>query len=166
MTHRTGTPLAQNKNLTLKQKLDSPHRNLGRHRCCEKHPMPRLSFHVLKSLRQPAVPLTRIPPPNITGVVPRRTILQSMRKTTSPFVALLPFPHPMLLRSIPFLRASTTPMVSPVVVHSRHRSRGTEYQPSQRKRKRKHGFLARKRSVGGRKILERRRTKGRAHLTH
>jgi large subunit ribosomal protein L34 len=72
----------------------------------------------------------------------------------------------MLLRSMPPLCASPTAMFSPVVVHSRHQSRGTEYQPSQRKRKRKHGFLARKRSVGGRKILERRRTKGRAHLTH
>lgn len=72
----------------------------------------------------------------------------------------------MLLRSMPPLCASMTPIFSPVVVHSRHQSRGTEYQPSQRKRKRKHGFLARKRSVGGRKILERRRTKGRAYLTH
>ncbi|KAF8271505.1 ribosomal protein L34, partial [Lactarius quietus] len=52
------------------------------------------------------------------------------------------------------------------VVQARHRSRGTEYQPSQRKRKRKHGFLARKRSVGGRKILERRKEKGRRHLSH
>ncbi|KAF8070258.1 ribosomal protein L34, partial [Lyophyllum atratum] len=48
----------------------------------------------------------------------------------------------------------------------RHAQRGTEYQPSQRKRKRKHGFLARKRSLGGRKILGRRLNKGRKYLTH
>ncbi|KIM31281.1 hypothetical protein M408DRAFT_327543 [Serendipita vermifera MAFF 305830] len=48
----------------------------------------------------------------------------------------------------------------------RHGSRGTEYQPSQRKRKRKHGFLARKRTKGGRAILARRRAKGRKFLSH
>ena len=48
----------------------------------------------------------------------------------------------------------------------RFAARGTEYQPSQRKRKRKHGFLARKRSLGGRKILIRRMTKGRKFLSH
>ena len=124
--------------------------------------MPRLSFHVFKLLRQPAVSLTRIPAPNFVGVVSRQTTLQS----PSRFTTLLPFHHPMLLRSTPPLCASLTPTFSPVMVHARHRSRGTEYQPSQRKRKRKHGFLARKRHVGGRKILERRRTKGRAYLTH
>lgn len=44
--------------------------------------------------------------------------------------------------------------------------RGAEYQPSQRKRKRRHGFLARKRSLHGRKILVRRMIKGRKYLSH
>jgi large subunit ribosomal protein L34 len=48
----------------------------------------------------------------------------------------------------------------------RFAARGTEYQPSQRKRKRKHGFLARKRSLGGLKILIRRMAKGRKFLSH
>ncbi|KAG9316532.1 ribosomal protein L34-domain-containing protein [Chiua virens] len=48
----------------------------------------------------------------------------------------------------------------------RFASRGTEYQPSQRVRKRKFGFLARKRTPSGRKILQRRRAKGRMFLSH
>ncbi|KAG1895566.1 ribosomal protein L34-domain-containing protein [Suillus fuscotomentosus] len=48
----------------------------------------------------------------------------------------------------------------------RFASRGTEYQPSQRKRKRKHGFLARKKTATGRKIIARRLLKGRRFLSH
>ncbi|KAF8554708.1 hypothetical protein OG21DRAFT_1412055 [Imleria badia] len=48
----------------------------------------------------------------------------------------------------------------------RFASRGTEYQPSQRVRKRKYGFLARKKTPGGRKVLQRRRAKGRMFLSH
>ncbi|KAI6119845.1 ribosomal protein L34-domain-containing protein, partial [Pisolithus croceorrhizus] len=48
----------------------------------------------------------------------------------------------------------------------RFASRGTEYQPSQRRRKRKHGFLSRKKTANGRKILQRRLAKGRLALSH
>ncbi|GAA6016657.1 hypothetical protein JCM10207_000137 [Rhodosporidiobolus poonsookiae] len=43
---------------------------------------------------------------------------------------------------------------------------GAEYQPSQVKRKRTHGFLARRRTRNGRKILTRRWMKGRKYLSH
>jgi len=39
------------------------------------------------------------------------------------------------------------------------------YQPKKRKRAKKHGFLKRKRNAGGRKVLKKRRAKGRSKLT-
>lgn len=48
----------------------------------------------------------------------------------------------------------------------RFKSRGNTYQPSTLKRKRTFGFLARLRSKNGRKILSRRKAKGRWYLTH
>ena len=43
---------------------------------------------------------------------------------------------------------------------------GQEYQPSTLRRKRRYGFLKRLRTIGGRKILQRRMMKGRKYLTH
>ncbi|WFD20192.1 hypothetical protein MCAP1_002436 [Malassezia caprae] len=62
------------------------------------------------------------------------------------------------------LLARTLPVPSTVGV--RYTTYGAEYQPSQRKRKRKHGFLARLRSRTGKKILVRRRAKGKVFVSH
>ena len=43
---------------------------------------------------------------------------------------------------------------------------GQEFQPSRRRQKRKHGYLHRKSTPSGRKILARRIAKGRSTLSH
>ncbi|CAI5760006.1 unnamed protein product [Candida verbasci] len=48
----------------------------------------------------------------------------------------------------------------------RFNTRGNTYQPNQTQRKRKFGFLARRKTKGGQKVLARRRAKGRWFLSH
>lgn len=78
-----------------------------------------------------------------------------------PFLHALRFPSYHLNPSSSSILGALSPLGQ-----MRFAQRGMEYQPSQRKRKRKHGFLARKRSQDGRKILLRRLAKGRKYLSH
>lgn len=63
-------------------------------------------------------------------------------------------------------KSNTTVTDTVNIFQKRFNTRGNTYQPSTLKRKRKLGFLARIKSVSGRKILKRRTQKGRWYLTH
>ncbi|KAF1824554.1 uncharacterized protein K489DRAFT_184907 [Dissoconium aciculare CBS 342.82] len=67
--------------------------------------------------------------------------------------------------SFPTIESSTLPAPGASLTLVRGAKRDT-FNPSHRKRKRKLGFLARMRDRHGRKILERRRLKGRNTLSH
>ena len=105
-----------------------------------------------------------------SGIQHLANCLHSMLSTTlfSSFIRATRTIHPTLFtgaRITSSLRWAL-PLRLTDITSVRFASRGTEYQPSQRVRKRKYGFLARKKTPGGRKILQRRRAKGRMFLSH
>ncbi|KZT19893.1 hypothetical protein NEOLEDRAFT_1141400 [Neolentinus lepideus HHB14362 ss-1] len=119
--------------------------------------MPRILKQVAQLLaRPPALPHASSVVSTLTGL--HRP--SSQRLTPLPFA--LAFQSSSLLTPSFVGRSSALLQLNQV----RWGSRGTEYQPSQRVRKRRHGFLARKKSQHGPKILARRRAKGRKFLSH
>ncbi|KAL7421519.1 hypothetical protein Q5752_003288 [Cryptotrichosporon argae] len=117
--------------------------------------------------------LTRLP-----ATTPAVTPLRFAASTPSPSPFLSPLARPFSVRpaaASPLLctptRAAPTPLPFLPPAFARTQARaityGREYQPSQRKRKRKHGFLVRAKGGRlGRAILSRRRAKGKRFLSH
>ncbi|GAC72352.1 mitochondrial ribosomal protein L34 [Moesziomyces antarcticus T-34] len=124
--------------------------------------MPRISpFRAL--VRLPTVaPTTR------TLAAPIRTpALRANTTTYSPLLARLAPRTPLTAPpSVLALVAAQTPAVAASAAQTRCVTYGSEYQPSQRIRKRRHGFLARNKTKNGRKTLMRRRFRGKAKLSH
>ncbi|KAJ7045356.1 ribosomal protein L34-domain-containing protein [Mycena alexandri] len=109
---------------------------------------------------RPLLQLLARPPPLPNAIAPRAILAGTVLQHTP-----LRLARPQFLPL--FVPAVCTP--SPVLAslqQLRYAKMGHEFQPSQRVRKRRHGFLARKKSLGGRKIIARRRAKGRKYLTY
>ncbi|KAF2769299.1 60S ribosomal protein L34 [Teratosphaeria nubilosa] len=65
----------------------------------------------------------------------------------------------------PITALTSTPVTLPSLLQARGAKRDT-FNPSHRVRKRRHGFLARLRTRTGRKVIARRRAKGRNNWSH
>ncbi|CBQ70963.1 related to 50S ribosomal protein L34 [Sporisorium reilianum SRZ2] len=126
--------------------------------------MPRLSpFRpLLRLATSPIASTSYAAAPLLTRTLPTRT--------PSPLRSTLPAPPSLLSSSsstiLSLLSAPKTAAAVAVAQQTRSVSYGSEYQPSQRIRKRRHGFLARIKTKNGRKTIMRRRFRGKAKLSH
>ncbi|KAI9100675.1 39S ribosomal protein L34, mitochondrial precursor [Phlyctochytrium arcticum] len=74
------------------------------------------------------------------------------------------YPLSTVINSTTFSKPAMSPtFLAPM--QTRFVTYGNEYQPSNLKRKRRHGFLKRTKTLAGRKILKRRMMKGRKYLS-
>lgn len=109
-----------------------------------------------------------------TVIPSARTFVSFARPVSRPMVREMPYASPVntLLSNTPNTSLVPPPVSGPTSIfdvfnqQKRFKARGNTYQPSTLKRKRRAGFLARLRTRGGRKILQRRRAKGRWFLTY
>ncbi|KAG0213085.1 hypothetical protein BGX28_005106 [Mortierella sp. GBA30] len=98
-----------------------------------------------------------------------RTKLAPVARTQLTAISAAPSPAVGLMSNTNSVFSALTGFRLPSVFGSsqaRFVSYGREYQPSQRVRKRRHGFLARMKSRGGRKAIHNRLLKGRKYLSH
>ncbi|TRM69640.1 ribosomal protein L34-domain-containing protein [Schizophyllum amplum] len=121
--------------------------------------MPRIPRHLLSLLSRP-VRSAALPAP--THVAPVSCAQVTRLAATRPFLAQA---RPQISMTPSSMLASLSPSLSGLQ-QLRFRTFGTEYQPSQRVRKRRHGFLSRLRTKNGRRILRLRLKKGRKSLSH
>lgn len=132
--------------------------------------MPRISpFKPL--LRLPLLPPTATPilrtTPSLLCSTPPQGLMTASRSPiltytfAAPGLSLSPS-----LSALPSLYGSPSPSAPASLGQVRTVTYGSEYQPSQRIRKRRHGFLARIKTRNGRKTIMRRKFRGKAKLSH
>ncbi|SAM63853.1 related to 50S ribosomal protein L34 [Ustilago bromivora] len=115
--------------------------------------------------------LTDIPTPIASTSSPTTPLV----RTSTPKLVPCPLLRRPQLTSLLFGSTSTSSVLSPLASNAnvgtvgeqvRTVTYGSEYQPSQRIRKRRHGFLARIKTKNGKKTITRRRFRGKAKLSH
>lgn len=117
--------------------------------------------HVRKTSARMIPAVESAPARSATSSVYTRTPMTVAWRAPIPSSPILSMTRPMLWNANVGARPSQIPLGG-----VRFTTYGSEYQPSQRKRKRKHGFLARLKSRTGKKILIRRRAKGKTAISH
>lgn len=123
---------------------------------------------------RPLLRLASSTPVASTSYLPTARIIPLPTRTSTPSALLRTqrTPTPLLsssTSSILSLLSSRPESPTPATTalgQTRSVTYGSEYQPSQRIRKRRHGFLVRNRTKNGRKTIMRRRFRGKAKLSH